>query len=79
MQLGVWLLSDVSYSDECQTKKYFQYAENMFPLFFAILKFCNTKHLFDGEVVRFLRVLSYCRFVKMLYFFLFHSIPFDFI
>ena len=37
--LGVWLLSDVSYSDECRTKKYFQYAENIFPLFFAILKF----------------------------------------
>ena len=36
--VGVWLLSDVSYSDECRTKKYFQYAENMFPLFFAILK-----------------------------------------
>ena len=37
--LRVWLLSDVSYSDECRSKKYFQYAENMFPLFFAILKF----------------------------------------
>ena len=36
--LGVWLLSDVSYSDECRTKKYFQYAENMIPLFLAILK-----------------------------------------
>ena len=35
----IWLLSDVSYSDECRTKKYFQYAENMFPLFFAILKY----------------------------------------
>ena len=39
--LVVWLLSDVSYSDECRTKKYFQYAENMFPLFFAILIFFN--------------------------------------
>ena len=37
--LGVWLLSDVSYSDKCRMKNYFQYAENMFPLFFAILKF----------------------------------------
>ena len=27
--LGVWLLSDVSYSDECRMKKYFQYAENV--------------------------------------------------
>ena len=45
--LGVWLLSDVSYSDECWTKKYFQYAEDMFPLLFAILKFCSTKHLFN--------------------------------
>ena len=36
--LGVWLLSDVSYSDECRTKKFFQYAENMFPLFVAILE-----------------------------------------
>ena len=26
---------------------YFQYAVNMFPLFFAILKFCSTKHLFN--------------------------------
>ena len=25
--LGAWLLSDVSYSDECRTKKYFQYAK----------------------------------------------------
>ena len=33
-------------SDECRTKKYFQYAENMIPLFLAILKFCSTKHLF---------------------------------
>ena len=46
--LSVWLLSDVSYSDECRTKKYFQYAENMFPLFSAILKFCSTKHLFNN-------------------------------
>ena len=28
-------------------KNYFQYAENMIPLFFAILKFCSTKHLFN--------------------------------
>ena len=33
-------------SDECRTKKYFQYAENMIPLFLVILKFCSTKHLF---------------------------------
>ena len=39
---GIWLLSDVSYSDECQTKKYFQYAENMIPLFLVILKFCSA-------------------------------------
>ena len=39
---GVWLLSDVSYSEECRTKKYFQYAENMFPLLAVILK--NRKH-----------------------------------
>ena len=26
--------------------KYFQYAEKMIPLFFAILKFCSTKHLY---------------------------------
>ena len=44
--LVVWLLSDVSYSGESRTKKYFQYAENMFPLFVAILKLCSTKHLF---------------------------------
>ena len=41
--LGVWLLSDVSYSDKCRTKKYFKYAENMFPLFFAILMFSDSK------------------------------------
>ena len=35
-------------------KKYFQYAENMFPLFFAILKFCSTKHLFNGNKYVFL-------------------------
>ena len=35
--LGVWLLSDVSCSDECRTKV-FQYAENMIPLFYAICK-----------------------------------------
>ena len=29
----------IAYSDECRTKKYFQYAENMIPLFLAILKF----------------------------------------
>ena len=40
---GTWLLSDVSYSDECRTNKYYQYAENRFPLFFAILKFRNFK------------------------------------
>ena len=39
VMLGVWLLSDVSYYDECRTKKYFQYAENMFPFFVAILEF----------------------------------------
>ena len=33
-------------SDECRTKKYFQYAKNMFPIFGANLKFCSTKHLF---------------------------------
>ena len=27
---------------------FFQYAENMFPPFFAILKFCSTKHLFNN-------------------------------
>ena len=30
---------------ECRMKKYFQYTENMIPLFLAILKFCSTKHL----------------------------------
>ena len=44
------VLSDVSYSDECRTKKYFQYAENMFQLFFAILKFYSTKHLFNNDI-----------------------------
>ena len=47
-------LSDVSYSDECRTKKYFQYAENMIPLFFAILKFCTTKHLFNDIITKLL-------------------------
>ena len=28
---------------------YFLYAENMVPLFFAILKFCSTKHLFNND------------------------------
>ena len=46
--LGFWLLSDISYPDECRAKKYFQYAENMFPLFFVILKFCSTKYLFNN-------------------------------
>ena len=45
--ISVWLLSDVSFSDECRTKKYFQCAEKMIPLFFPILKFCSTKHLFN--------------------------------
>ena len=39
-------LSDVSYSDECRTKKSFQYAKAMFPLFRAIVKFCSTNRLF---------------------------------
>ena len=30
-------------------KKQFQYAENMILLFFAILKFCSTKHLFKDK------------------------------
>ena len=47
----VWLLSDVSYSDECRTKKYFQYAENMIPLFLVILKFYSSKHLFKNSLV----------------------------
>ena len=45
VSLGAWLLSDVSYSDECRTKKYFQYAENMIPLFFALLKGYRFKRL----------------------------------
>ena len=28
--------SNISYSDKCWMKKYLQYAENMFPLFFDI-------------------------------------------
>ena len=38
-------LSDVSYSDECRTKKYFQYAENMILLFFAILTDFNKNNV----------------------------------
>ena len=32
-------LSDVSYSDECRTKKAFTYAKRMLPLFRAVVKF----------------------------------------
>ena len=38
-------LTEPKSSDECRTKKYFQYAENMFPLFFAFLKFTLFKFL----------------------------------
>ena len=41
-----WSLSDVSYSDRCRTKKAFQYAKKMPPLFRAIVKFCSTNSLF---------------------------------
>ena len=39
-------------------EKYFQYAENMFPLFFAILKFCSAKHLFKLSLHRVLILFS---------------------
>ena len=32
-------MSEVSYSDECRTKKAFQYLQNMVPLFHAVVKF----------------------------------------
>ena len=34
------MLSDVPYSDECRTKKYFLDAKRMFPLFRTIVKHC---------------------------------------
>ena len=39
-------LFDVSYSDECRTKKAFQYAKRMLPLFRAKVKFCSANRLF---------------------------------
>ena len=51
--LVVWLLSDVSHSDECRTKKYFQYAENMIPLFLAILMNLIIIHIFLNEDMHF--------------------------
>ena len=42
-------LSDVSYSDECRTKRASQYANRMFPLFRAIVKFCSTNRLLAKE------------------------------
>ena len=40
-------LSDVSFSDESRTKKAFQYAYRMFPLFRAIVKVCSTNRCDD--------------------------------
>ena len=42
-------LSDVSYSDECRTKKAFQYAKRVFPLFRAIT---NKKYEKQEKCVR---------------------------
>ena len=38
-------LSDVLCSDECRTKKAFQYVKRMLPLFRAVVKFCTTNRL----------------------------------
>ena len=38
-------LSDVLYSDECRTKKAFQYVKRMLPLFLAVVTFCTTSRL----------------------------------
>ena len=38
-------LYDVLYSDECRTKKSFQYVKIMLPLFRAVVKFCSTNRL----------------------------------
>ena len=39
-------MSDVSYSDECRTKKSFSVCQEMLPLSRAVLKFCSTNRLF---------------------------------
>ena len=39
------LLSDALCSDECRTKKAFQYVKRMLPLFHAAVKFCTTNRL----------------------------------
>ena len=60
MCMRIWLyklcitfrsLSDVSYSDECRTKKSFSVCQEMLPLFRAVLKFCSTNRLFKVKFV----------------------------
>ena len=46
-------LRDVSYSDECPTKKAFQYVKRMLLLFLALVKFCCTNKLFSTQVLQF--------------------------
>ena len=41
-------LSDVPYSDKCQTKKAFQSVKRMLQLSRALVKFCSTNRLFKN-------------------------------
>ena len=41
-------LSGVLCSDECRTRKAFQYVKGMLPLFRALVKFCTTNRLFTS-------------------------------
>ena len=46
-------VSDVLCSDECQTKRAFQYVKRMLPLFCVVVKLCTTNRLFKYPVCNF--------------------------